>query len=485
MSFAAVLARGCTAAALVGFGLLIPGDSAWGASWRVDPYVELSETYTNNITLRSGGQKEGEFVTQINPGLAVTADGRNLDLLFFYRLQNLFYLNVPGRNNSYQQLLGRFDSSLVRNFLFLDGEAAYRQMVIDPEDDIGQGNISIVGGRQNLATTRLSPYIRKKLGRWSLVELRYGYDAMNFLGGSAYSSLSRTFSGRLVDATPADRWRWAIGFSSRNVDYVSGGGTLGQAPSEEMWRYIDYALDYGFNRKLVLNGKIGYEDNKFLGQSGSLEPQGVYWNLGVTWQPTPRSAFVIGRGQRYFGPNWNLDLSRKGRRSLLGLSYVHDVTTRRRSLLEIPLFDSDGNPIVDPDTSEQVTGRVPVQGVYIRQRAQMWAEYGTRKSRFLLSYYRELSDYQSQDRKEEVSGGSLGWRTRLSRRTTFLLTMRGEDTDAIGRYRDRLRISKASLKHDLSRKTQASVDLRRTRRERSRSADYVETLLTARIVVRW
>ena len=52
--------------------------SAWAARWDVVPSVFVRETYTDNITLAPGALKQSEWVTQLIPGIAVTATGARL-----------------------------------------------------------------------------------------------------------------------------------------------------------------------------------------------------------------------------------------------------------------------------------------------------------------------------------------------------------------------------------------------------------------------
>ena len=464
----------------VAFSLfLLASMSAGAANWRLSPSLEVSETYTNNITLAPTGQEEAEFVTQLNPGFSVSGSGRRLSLSFNYQLQNLFYSRVKGRNNSNHQLLTNFNSELLGDMLYFDGNASYRQMVVDPDGDIGQGNISINGNRQNVATTGLSPYIKRRFGNWSQGELRYTRNTLRYIDGTYEDSVSNAFSGQLASAKRTARWTWNSRFSSRKVKYVTG------LRPGETWQNIDFTMRYQFGRKLDLTGTAGYENNEYQRGLGVSAPSGGYWNVGMVWRPTPRTNLVLGRGERFFGNVWNLDLTHRGRRSSVGANYSHDLSSRQQSLFEIPLYDQDGNPILDPDTSEQVTGRIAVDEVYIRQRAVLNAEYRMLRATTTLEFHREFRDYQNSRTKEDITGGSLSWRWRFSRRASLSLNSRLEFRDVIDSYTDNLRASRASLERKLGRRVTAALDARRTQRERSNGNDYTENLLTARLSMRW
>ncbi len=458
---------------------LLVSIQAKAASWKLSPSLELSETYTDNIALQSAGEEESDFVTQLNPAFSLTGEGRRLDLSLYYRLQNLFYANFNDFNTSNHQMVGQLGSELVKNMLFFDGGASYKQVLIDPEGDIGQGNISIRGDQQNIATTSLSPYIKRRLGGWSLAELRYSRETVRYIDGQQNDSISNAISGQLADAKPLDRWSWSIGFSSRKVKYVTG------VRPGETWQYIDSTLAYHLSRKIDINGAVGYENNEYQRGIGVAVPKGGYWSVGFAWRPTPRTDVILSRGERYFGPVWKLDLTHRGRRSLVNGGYFHDLSSRQQALLEVPLFDSEGNPIIDPTTSEQVIGRIPVNEVYLRQRAYLRLEYRTLKAEASFDVYRELRDYQDSGREEDVNGASLAWIWRFSRKMSLTVNTRVAFLDVIDEYSDDLAASRITLERRLGRILNASVDARRTKRVRTNANNYTENLLTAQVTLRW
>ncbi len=468
------------------FLVLAASRLAEAASWRFSPSLGLSETYTDNVALQAAGQEESDFVTQVNPGFSLLADGRRLDLSLNYRLQNKFYSKTKSRNYFNHQLLASFASEPIRNLLFFDGRASYRQVLTNPQGNIGQGNIAINSSQRDVATSSLSPYVKKQFGGWVLSELRYSRDTVNYINSQIFDSISNTITGRLSDAKPSDRWSWNMAFSSRKVTYFTELRRTDNRPLPgEKWQYVDYTLDYTISRKLNFNATLGYENNEYLRSPGSTEPKGVYWNFGMVWRPTSRSTFIIGRGERYFGPAWNLNLTHSWRRSTVKANYLHDVSTRRENLLGVPLFDSNGNPILNPDTSDQLTGSVPVEGVFIRQRADFSMEYRTRKTTTSMDVFKEFRQYQVSDRDEMVDGGSLSWRWSLSRRASLTLGARLTLRDVRDNYLDKLLASSATFERKLGRQVSASIDARRTRRERSNSTGYTENLLIARLTMRW
>ncbi len=466
-------------------GLILATVPSWSpaASWEVKPFLEISGTYADNLYLQPAGQTKSDFVTQINPGVSLVGEGPRLDLRFDYRLQNLLYASSEKLNSSYQQILGAFDSELMKDLLYFDGDAAYRQMVVDPERDIGQGNISINTFRQNIATSRLTPYLKRRLGGWAESELRYSREAVRFLDGNSTTytedSVSDIVSGNLADARTADRWGWRLGFYSRKVKYTPG------LRPRETWQNVRSSLDYLVGRKLSLNGTLGYEKNEYQRGGGVPALSGAFWTVGFDWRPSPRTSFRLSRGERYFGPVWNLELSHRGRRTEASASYIHDLNTRARTLVSVPVYDSNGNPVINPNTSEQLIGRIPVNEVFIRQLGQLNLEFRTRKSRSRVGIYREIRDYQQSGRQEDINGAFLAWRWSLTRRGSLNLESRFTlmDVAVLNAYTDDMITSSVSYRKELGQKSTATVEYERTRRARSNTTDYSENLLAVRLII--
>lgn len=443
------------------------------------PYVEASETYTDNLFLSSAGQEESEYVTQLNPGFRLTGRGRYVDFLFSYRLQNLFYSKASNRSNSNHQLLANADTELLRDFLFFDASASLLQRIIDPKGNIGQGNIAFSGNRRNVATVAWSPYLKTRIGSWSSVEIRYTQNRVRSLDGIAGDSVADAISARFANAKPLGRWSWQTEFSSRYVEYTTG------LRADERWKSFDFIVGYRFSRKIDVSGTVGFEDNKYQRGGGVVIPKGTFWNVAVNWHPTPRTNLLIGRGERYFGPLWNFNLVHRTRRSTISGGYTHELSSRRQYMLDVSLFDQTGDPEFDPDTAAQTIGLTPLNEVFIRQRVSLGADFRTLKSKTALGIYTEYRDYQLSDRKEDIIGGSLSWLWSLNRRDSLIIAMNSRKTDVVGDYLDRLLTFRTSLERKLGRRVTTSFEARRTARERGIGTDYTENLLTARLTLNW
>jgi len=446
------------------------------ASWRFSPSLELAETYSDNITLRPAGKERSDYVTEVAPGFGLSADGRRLDLALNYRWRGLYYARDNERNSAYHQLGASMSSILVNNLLFVDGSASYRQTVVIPNAAVGQGYIGGGANLQDIFTTSVSPSLRRKLGGWAETELRYTQSTVLYPGDSDRNSFSDGVDFRLAGQKATTRWSWALGYRAQSIDYRAAervGVTTRQG---------DLQLGYRLSNRLGLNGQVGREENDYPRARGTPAPEGNFWDIGLDWQPSPRIQLSLGGGRRYYGGNWRLDLSHRGRRTTLRAAYSEGVTTRRQYQLALQLDDT-GQPIIDVNTQLLLWEILPRDEVYLRRRAQLNYSYGTRRSTTSFSLYQEWREYQESRIDETVRGAGIKWQWAPGRRVDFNLGTDLVLSEYSTRSDDRRLVGYATLTRKLGRYMDTRLEARHTRRDSS--SDYTENLLSARLTLRW
>ena len=461
---------------LFAFLALSTGMLAEAASWRFSPSLELAETYSDNITLRPAGEERSDYVTEVAPGFGLSADGRRFDLALNYSWRGLYYARDNERNSTYHQLGASMKGTLVNNLLFVDGNASYRQTVVAPDAAVGQGYIGGGANLQDVFTTSVSPYLRRRLGGWGEAVLRYTQSTVLYPDDSERDSFSNGVDFRLADQKTADRWSWSLGYRAQSIDYRPAdraGVTTRQA---------DLQLNYRVSNRLGINGQVGREVNEYPQAGGAPAPGGNFWNLGLDWQPSSRTQLSVGGGRRYYGSNWRLDLSHRGRRSTLSAGYSEGMTTRRQYQLALQL-DSAGQPVIDPNTLLPLLERLPLDEVYLRRRVQLDYSYGTRRSTTSLTLYQERRGYQESQIDEIVRGTGIVWRWAPGRRVDFNIGTDLMLSEYPSRSDDRRLTSYARLTRKLGRYMNASFEARNSQRDGGVS--YIENLLSARLILRW
>jgi len=158
-------------------------------------------------------------------------------------------------------------------------------------------------------------------------------------------------------------------------------------------------------------------------------PEGSFWSAGVRWVPTRRTSVELRAGRRFFGRTALASVRYRLRRVVLTASYLEDLATFQRVVLERQVFvltDPFGNPIVDPATGNPILIEIAYPAlaaeVYLRRRGRVSWSWRRGRSTYGLSAYDERREYQTTLEDERLRGGSLSWSWRIARRTTWNLT---------------------------------------------------------------
>jgi uncharacterized protein (PEP-CTERM system associated) len=461
-------------------GGLLPG-TVLAANWRLVPFLELGETYTDNVTLQTGAAAESDFVTEVNPGFSISGRGRELELSLGYRMQNLFYAQDSARNDINHQLDATAHGTLVPQLLFLDAKASLSQQVLTPTDSVALGNIASIGNREDVFTTHISPNLRSRLGNVAIVTARYTQDRILYSGSTATDSVTDSANLQLTNTRNSASWTWVADFSNQNINYS-------RTQPDERRKNASLTVGYRLSYQLQLTALAGYEDNQYETSVITEKPQGEYWNAGLVWSPSPRTNLTIGTGRRYFGRTKNMSMSYRGRRNAWHLSYLDDLSSRRQLQFELqPVVDANGVPVIDLTTQQQLFQGVVVASdeVFIRRRGELEWDVHSRKATLHAGMYVEKREYQQSNEEEHLGGGNLSWDWRISRHNNANIGW-GRQSSSFTTTSDAYRFLNAGLTHSLGRNSTSSIEFRRTNHEtRGIGNEYVENLVIGRLHLTW
>ena len=460
------------------------------AEWRFTPSIDITETYTDNVTLSSDSGSESDWISQINPALSLTGKGRELELAFDYRMQNLLYVGDDDRNNTNHQLNAALKTTLAPHWLFMDASSTLNQQVLSPDDNVSVGNLGVVSGREDVLTTRVSPYIKTRLSSWVLADLRFSHDSVVYSGNTATDSSSDQTSLSLQSAKAFGSWTWGLRYTGQDIQY--SGQSL--TPDREDSRRRDTVLDLGYqlSAKIRLTGQAGYEDNEYQLSADSETPQGRYWSMGAVWAPTSQTTLTASGGRRYFGRTWKLDWSHQARRQNWQLAYNEDLSSRRELQLEqrdFLVFDQSGAPVIDPITLGQVvlTGNilVPTDEVFIDRRTSFHWSMNHRKSTTTFQFNKSRREFQESATIEMVTGIDLAWDWSVLRNGKFRANLGSQKTERDA-GKDRYKLAGVNYERQLGRRVSSSYELRNVRRDTSGANNgYNENQLSANLRMSW
>jgi uncharacterized protein (PEP-CTERM system associated) len=157
-------------------------------------------------------------------------------------------------------------------------------------------------------------------------------------------------------------------------------------------------VNYQLNRKWALAGTLGYEDLELAVNS---DQEGDIWNLGFLFTPTTRTRLGVGVGERFFGTDYYLDFSHRGKRVVWSAIYGRDVLSARDEVQESGLFarqDEFGNLIRDPVLNSPVntvrTGASLTEEYYLQERFETSFSLATERNRLTLTAAYIKRDYE-------------------------------------------------------------------------------------------
>ena len=216
-----------SAAAVV--GLMLPTWSV-AADWTFRPRVEVRETYTDNLRLAPKGAEESDFVTEVEPGISIQAQGARLKLQADYAFQYRLYARNWSENGHNHALSSDALLDAWNRELFLQASASIRQQNISPLGRQTFNNVNVTGNRTEVRQASVSPFWVKRFGPWTNVEARYTWSRIDS------SSETRQFDTETrqigLSASSGEAFNvlgWQVSYTKQEIE-----STAGQFPEREL-----------------------------------------------------------------------------------------------------------------------------------------------------------------------------------------------------------------------------------------------------------
>lgn len=314
----------------------VVGLSSWifqadAAEWSIQPRLTISETYTDNVGLGGGGfggfggsgRGGGEFITQINPGVNITGEGRRFKSSLNYTLNNLIYAKNQ-RFESRNQLSANATAEIIKQYFFVDGRASISQQNAFLFAPLALDNTNRTGNRRNIYTWNISPYVRQRFSNLASGEVRYTHGEVSSSGNSFSNNSSDTAIFSLNSGSAFRTLGWGINYSHTEISRKSTGSGFGSPGTISLERATG-SLRYLVSSQFSLIGTAGYERNSFLSIRGRTSSPS--WTVGFSWAPTKRTKIDASGGKRFFGNTYAASVDHRTRSTVWNLSYVEDIST--------------------------------------------------------------------------------------------------------------------------------------------------------------
>jgi uncharacterized protein (PEP-CTERM system associated) len=293
---------------------------AWADRWDVVPTLSFGETYTDNVSLVQDASKQGDWVTQIIPGISITATGARSRFNVAYTPEFGYYAHGQRENQVLQRGNAAANAELAKQLLFIEAGARVDQYDISLQGPLTTSNINTTGNRATVTTFFASPYLLRDFGSAVRGEARFTYSAWNSDAATALPDNEADRIDLRVASGPAYKLlTWDIGYRREAIKYETREQTLTEAITANARRLITPTVG--------LRAQAGYESYDF-GIPGSVS-EGSRWSAGPEWTPTPRTRVAATAGKRLDEDAYTFEFRHRTRLTTWSAEYSEDVTTAR------------------------------------------------------------------------------------------------------------------------------------------------------------
>lgn len=315
----------------------------------VSPSVEVLTGFDDNP--RETHNREADSVSQLSPGLIVSADSPHLQGVLTSSFSYLKYARATDQDMITATGGGYGLATISPGHLYVDGRASIFQ--VSPTGNIGFANptLGAAVAPETLLTTSVTPVWRESFGDLVATDLRYNHSTVSPVG-----ALSSTSSGALAAAEQ--------NLGTLTVAFGQGGGTLssrlvlsaGNIDSQSLASSTQTRgvaeVQYRFSPEIALITRGGYENLRF--PDAGLAFVGPIATLGTRLDLTPTSAINVryGRENGLWGFNGSASQALTPRTVLL-LSYQRSLGSEQQQIisnLNASAMDPYGN-VVNGETS--------------------------------------------------------------------------------------------------------------------------------------
>ncbi len=435
---------------------LLQGPVFAAGKWFITPSLEFNETWSDNINLSPSGARKSAFVSEINPGIAVSRLGGRNNIDFNYRMQNIINQGGGGNVNVNHQLQLNSFSELSRNRLFLNARSTVSQQNIVNTGQLARDNLTNSSNRADVYTFSVNPQWTPRFNGYANGLFRLGYDFVDTTADQA--TTSNTYSGHAELSSGYKfnqmTWRMAYDHSLSRRDSTSVGGV--SVDNDVTFRSYNAEVRYRFTRRYAVFAQAGYIDNTIPESTGTNQ-NGAFYTFGAAWTPSHRFTLqgAYGINQRFVsvllaptvrtsmsvryqnsnvgtntGDVWSASLNHRSARMVWTGRYFEDTTTIQQILLNQNVFNTpttSGQQVANPAGNQPFSSNLGLASftneVLVRKRGELSVSGSTAKSDLNLTLFHSRRISQLTQNRDTSVGVSGFWAWRFLPRTTSTLSL--------------------------------------------------------------
>lgn len=464
------------------------------AGLKVYPTIGVTQTYTDNVSLRPRGQEQSQFVTEFTPALAITGSGRRYKVAANSQWRHYEYReDLPGTADNVHEYSFAGEGVLAEDLLFVEASAGSSPQAISAFGPQLGNNLYSLGNRTKVKTWRIAPYLDKRFSNDGRLSVRYMRDSVD--GGdfnSFGSSQGETVSASLDSGSAFQALGLGLNYVQQNLESEQ----TGVSSSESAVANLRYAL----NRRFALTATAGYDRYDYEGLGGN--SAGRNWSAGFNWAPSLRTNLSAAIGRHFYGQTGKLNASHRSRYTTWSILYDDAITNTRSQFLLPAAIDTSAlldrlfaATISDPVLRQQaVANYIRTSGLppslaesinylsnrYVRQKQlQASMAYTKGRSGLIVTAFRSeriaLSNQQSDapllgteltslNDNVRQAGASMNYTYRVNSRTSALASILATRSRSLETgYEDNGRQLRVGLSRRLGNKLSAAAEFRHMR----------------------
>lgn len=337
-------------AASTAFGVIVlsalaaPGIAG---DWKLTDRFSTSLSLSDNIDRTADG--ESGLIWDVTPALALTGRGARVNGAISFAPTFSQQFGGDDENRFSLNMNGSADAEVYENVLFVDARSTAGLTSISGRSNIGLGPSTGIGNDDitQFFTLAAGAELRNRFGRYADTRLRLDADLVKYREDSLDASNSESLNFVVNSGSHFPILPWTITFDTNTTRYDDRDDTRTS---------LDGQVRYRWDTHWLARFTIGVEDNEV--QTLREDTSGPYWFVGGLWTPNPRTRLDFRYGERYFGPDWNLDFSHGTRRTTLTAAAFQTLTSERAERLgnaflpPVAVGQTDPNipPSLDPNT---------------------------------------------------------------------------------------------------------------------------------------
>lgn len=298
--------------------LLLPLSGS-AADWRLTPTLKAGELYTDNVRLAPAGSEQSDFISELSPGLNLSASGQRLKLNASYAFQYLHYAHGSKGDTGFNKLDASANLGLIKDLLAIDGTAMVSQQSISALGPQANDNYSVTDNRTTVKSFSLSPYLHHEFRDIATSELRFTHNDIKTGTANLSSGQADDWHLSVNSVRSTKPFGWGVDYRTQR-NSLANAAPVNSSTSSVNLRYL-------LTPHFALTGTGGYDRYDYIAAAGAPNPQGRFYTGGISWRPTERTSLSASVGDRFYGKTYSLDSSIRSRASVWRLSYDEEVTT--------------------------------------------------------------------------------------------------------------------------------------------------------------